>query len=164
MLSFFRRSRDREGVPMLNYRDILIDGVALPRRSRVNFIGGSGEDNPDEKRSDITLPSGGSGGSQILERVGPYTTDANVAAGELALFDVVGDATATLIDGTTAGQRLGLSASGTTGTITIVGNTEGVNEVSGGAGITQVIFSWMPALGALPAAWWAESMIYVPAS
>lgn len=134
---------------MLNYRDILINGVALPRRAKMNFAGLTGADNPGEKRTDLFAAS------LLTLSASNYTASANVSAGTLAKFDVVGTATATLLPGQYAGQRIGVWSSGTSGNITIATGNDSVILSSTGA--MQAIFFWVPAVGENAAKWWIES-------
>ncbi len=42
---------------LLGYKEVLIDGVALTRRDTLNLVGATGADNPEYKRTDLTVGS-----------------------------------------------------------------------------------------------------------
>lgn len=47
---------------ILGYKQIQINGVALPSRYILNLIGGLGQDNPQYQRTDVSVGGGGGGG------------------------------------------------------------------------------------------------------
>jgi hypothetical protein len=71
---------------MLNYRDILINGVALDRRTKLNFVGVSGVDNSGEARTDVTFDAIG---TSVLTSDLPPGVDGQilVASGRDAIGD-----------------------------------------------------------------------------
>lgn len=68
-------------------KDVMVNGELIPiRRKRLNIIadGASGEDNPDEDRTDVTIPTGGGGGLSGLGSVDNRAVRTNGTAGNSA--------------------------------------------------------------------------------
>ena len=147
---------------MQSYRDILLNAIALTRRAKLNFIGlgVTVADNPATLSTDVTIPG-------TLLTIVDYTTSSTVQVGQLGRFtnSTMDEITATLANGTVAGQMIGVVWNvASTFQVEIdtanVDDTYGTTLLIGDSSVFAYRFVWNR-IGAGAYQWWIESQVII---
>jgi len=148
---------------MQSYRDILLNAIALTRRTKLNFtgLGVTVADNPATLSTDVTIPG-------TLLTIVDYTANATVQVGQMGRFtnSTMDEITATLASGTVAGQLIGVlwnvaSTDAVDIAMANVDATYGSSLKVGSANVYLYRFVWNR-IGVGTYKWWVESQVIIP--
>ena len=147
---------------MQSYRDILLNAIALVRRTKLNFVGDGVQvvDNPSTLSTDVTIPG-------LLLTIVDYTVSSTVQVGQMGRFTnaTMSEITATLASGTVAGQMIGViwNRTSTSSVAIATGNIDDTYPASIRIGVDDVYsyrFVWNR-IGVGAYQWWVESVVII---